>query len=92
MTYLLRASCSTGITEGHAGAMPHDYCSPVSVLVGAHASFLLTQSFLLLFETKIEFIIIPFPKFLPFSNFDLFLKCWSMMLNRVVPNALEMRG
>lgn len=60
--------------------------------VGGHTGFLLTQSFFLLFEKKNDLLIIRF--FLNFhlgSKFDEFLKFWSTMLNRVVPNTLEMR-
>ena len=93
MTYLSRTSCNAGVTKDHA----EYYVSPslfscVSVLVGAHAGFLLTQSFFLLFEKKIEFSITPFLKFSSFSNFGTFLKCQSRMPNSVVSNALEMRA
>lgn len=46
VTYLSRTSCSTGVTKDHArsSVSPSSFLC-ASVLAGAHAGFLLTQSF-----------------------------------------------
>lgn len=53
VTYLSRTSCSTGVAKDHDGkyiALPS--FSHISVSVGGHTGFLLTQSFFLFFEGR----------------------------------------